>query len=73
LLARPKDDFVSAFVGQDHTLKRLLLVRAGDAATTPSTARPDLPLEQQGHAAYELGMDYLKAGLLDRPRKPSTA
>ena len=29
-------------------------------------ARPDLPLEQQGHAAYVLGMDYLKAGLLDR-------
>ncbi|MCW5299212.1 ABC transporter ATP-binding protein [Herbaspirillum lusitanum] len=45
LLARPKDDFVSAFVGQDHTLKRLLLVRAGDAATTPSTARPGLPLQ----------------------------
>jgi osmoprotectant transport system ATP-binding protein len=45
LLARPKDDFVSAFVGQDHTLKRLLLVRAGDAATTPLTARPALPLE----------------------------
>jgi osmoprotectant transport system ATP-binding protein len=45
LLARPKDDFVSAFVGQDHTLKRLLLVRAGDAATTPATARPGLPLQ----------------------------
>ncbi|MES2760221.1 MAG: lipopolysaccharide assembly protein LapB, partial [Pseudomonadota bacterium] len=29
-------------------------------------ARPDLPLEQQEHAQYELGMDYLKAGLLDR-------
>src|SRR6478752_2065923 len=29
-------------------------------------ARPDLPLEQQEHARYELGMDYLKAGLLDR-------
>jgi lipopolysaccharide biosynthesis regulator YciM len=29
-------------------------------------ARPDLPLEQQVHAQYELGMDYLKAGLLDR-------
>ena len=29
-------------------------------------ARPDLPLEQQGHAQFELGMDYLKAGLLDR-------
>lgn len=46
LLARPKDEFVSAFVGQDHTLKRLLLVRAGDAATTPVTARPDLPLQE---------------------------
>ena len=29
-------------------------------------ARPDLPVEQQLQARYELGMDYLKAGLLDR-------
>lgn len=29
-------------------------------------SRPDLPLEQQAQAKYELGMDYLKAGLLDR-------
>lgn len=29
-------------------------------------ARPDLPLEHQVHALYELGQDYLKAGLLDR-------
>src|SRR6476646_5830777 len=29
-------------------------------------ARPDLPTEQRQHAQYELGMDYLKAGLLDR-------
>jgi lipopolysaccharide biosynthesis regulator YciM len=29
-------------------------------------SRPDLPQEQQEHAQYELGMDYLKAGLLDR-------
>ncbi len=28
--------------------------------------RPDLPQEQQVHAQYELGQDYLKAGLLDR-------
>src|SRR5689334_19533374 len=28
--------------------------------------RPDLPLEQQAHANYELGQDYLKAGLFDR-------
>jgi lipopolysaccharide assembly protein B len=29
-------------------------------------ARPDLPQEQQVQARYELGQDYLKAGLLDR-------
>jgi lipopolysaccharide biosynthesis regulator YciM len=29
-------------------------------------SRPDLPTEQKVHAQYELGMDYLKAGLLDR-------
>ncbi|MES2931907.1 MAG: lipopolysaccharide assembly protein LapB, partial [Pseudomonadota bacterium] len=29
-------------------------------------SRPDLPQEQQVHARYELGQDYLKAGLLDR-------
>ncbi|MDN4036700.1 lipopolysaccharide assembly protein LapB [Massilia sp. YIM B02443] len=29
-------------------------------------ARPDLPPEQKAHASYELGIDYLKAGLLDR-------
>ncbi|MDY7579897.1 lipopolysaccharide assembly protein LapB [Herbaspirillum sp. RTI4] len=29
-------------------------------------ARPDLPLEQKLQAQYELGQDYLKAGLLDR-------
>ena len=29
-------------------------------------ARSDLPLEQQVQAQYELGQDYLKAGLLDR-------
>jgi len=29
-------------------------------------ARPDLPQEHQAHALYELGQDYLKAGLLDR-------
>jgi len=38
MLAHPADDFVSAFTGQDSTLKRLLLVKAGDAATQPPTA-----------------------------------
>ena len=37
LLAHPADEFVSAFVGQDSTLKRLLLVKAGDAATHTHT------------------------------------
>ena len=29
-------------------------------------SRPDLPVEDKAHAQYELGIDYLKAGLLDR-------
>ena len=29
-------------------------------------ARPDLPIEQKAQAQFELGQDYLKAGLLDR-------
>ncbi|MBI3284317.1 MAG: lipopolysaccharide assembly protein LapB [Burkholderiales bacterium] len=29
-------------------------------------SRPDLPAEQYTHAMFELGQDYLKAGLLDR-------
>jgi ABC-type proline/glycine betaine transport system ATPase subunit len=35
LLAHPVDDFVSNFVGQDSTLKRLLLVRPKMRRTTP--------------------------------------
>ena len=46
LLAHPADEFVQAFVGHDNTLKRLLLVRAGDAATMGATATPDMPLAQ---------------------------
>jgi lipopolysaccharide biosynthesis regulator YciM len=29
-------------------------------------SRPDLPAEERAHANFELGQDYLKAGLLDR-------
>lgn len=36
-------------------------------------ARPDMPLEQQVHARYELGQDYLKAGLLDRAEETFNA
>ncbi|OWY39431.1 glycine/betaine ABC transporter ATP-binding protein [Xenophilus sp. AP218F] len=46
VLARPADDFVASFVGQDRTLKRLLLVRAGEVAEQQETltARLDTPL-----------------------------
>ncbi|AEA64683.1 osmoprotectant ABC transporter ATP-binding protein OsmV [Burkholderia gladioli] len=46
LLAHPRDEFVGQFVGQDSTLKRLLLVKAGDAATQPPTARADTSLAE---------------------------
>ena len=46
LLAHPADDFVQAFVGHDNTLKRLLLVRAGDAATMAANGAPDTPLAE---------------------------
>ncbi len=35
-------------------------------------SRPDLPAEQRAHAEYELGQDYLKAGLLDRAEETYT-
>ena len=41
LLAHPVDDFVSNFVGQDSTLKRLLLVRAEDAADNAPSVSPE--------------------------------
>jgi osmoprotectant transport system ATP-binding protein len=44
LLAHPVDDFVSNFVGQDSTLKRLLLVKAEDAADNAPSASPETPV-----------------------------
>ncbi|PLZ02787.1 glycine/betaine ABC transporter ATP-binding protein [Burkholderia sp. WAC0059] len=46
LLAHPRDEFVSQFIGQDSTLKRLLLVTAGDAATRPPFAAPGTTLAE---------------------------
>ncbi|CAI0832455.1 osmoprotectant ABC transporter ATP-binding protein OsmV [Serratia ficaria] len=48
LLARPADEFVASFVGQDRTLKRLLLVQAGDVTDQQETVtvRKDTPLAQ---------------------------
>ena len=41
LLASPADDFVATFTGRDSTLKRLLLVSAGDAAALPLSITPE--------------------------------
>ncbi len=54
LLARPKDEFVAAFVGQDRTLKRLLLVNAGEAATSTPTVNPETSV----HEALNLMDEY---------------
>ncbi|SDC52887.1 osmoprotectant ABC transporter ATP-binding protein OsmV [Paraburkholderia lycopersici] len=67
LLARPHDDFVAQFVGQDSTLKRLLLVKAGDAATQPETARMETPLAQAFAAMDESDCRYLT--VLDDARR----
>ncbi len=50
LLAHPANDFVSGFVGQDSTLKRLLLIRAEDAADNA----PSIKAETQVADAQEL-------------------
>jgi osmoprotectant transport system ATP-binding protein len=59
LLAHPRDEFVGAFVGQDSTLKRLLLVKAGDAATQAETARSATPLARALELMDETDSRYL--------------
>ncbi|MDF9901320.1 UNVERIFIED_ORG: glycine/betaine/L-proline transporter ATP-binding subunit [Pseudomonas reinekei] len=46
LLAHPADEFVSNFVGQDSTLKRLLLVKAEDAADNAPSVSPQTPVAE---------------------------
>jgi osmoprotectant transport system ATP-binding protein len=48
LLATPANDFVGSFVGQDRTLKRLLLVQAGDVTDQQPTitVRSSTPLDE---------------------------
>ncbi|MBU6494707.1 MAG: ABC transporter ATP-binding protein, partial [Burkholderiales bacterium] len=56
MLAQPANDFVATFVGHDRTLKRLLLVRAEDAAVRQPTIDANRPLQD----AYAM-MDELDA------------
>ncbi|USE79299.1 betaine/proline/choline family ABC transporter ATP-binding protein [Cupriavidus gilardii] len=67
LLAHPADEFVQAFVGHDNTLKRLLLVRAGDAATMGATATPQMPLAQALALMDDADVRYLP--VLDRDQR----
>ncbi|MND68245.1 CBS domain protein [compost metagenome] len=46
MLAHPADEFVSNFVGQDSTLKRLLLVKAEDAADNAPSVSPHTPVAE---------------------------
>jgi osmoprotectant transport system ATP-binding protein len=59
LLARPRDAFVSALLGQDSTLRRLMLVRAGDAATRTATVHVDVPVRQARRMMRASGLDRL--------------
>lgn len=59
LLAQPVDDFVATFVGHDRTLKRLLLVRAEDAAVRQPTIAAHRPLQDAYAMMDELDTRYL--------------
>jgi osmoprotectant transport system ATP-binding protein len=59
LLAQPADGFVARFVGEDSALRRLLLVRAGDAVAPAPTARADTPLAHALAAMDDAGSDHV--------------
>ncbi len=70
LLARPANEFVGTFVGQDRTLKRLLLVNAGDVTDMQPTitAQRDTPL---GDAFATMDdRDLRSITVVDRDGKP---
>ncbi|WP_437881849.1 ABC transporter ATP-binding protein [Pseudomonas sp. LRF_L74] len=59
LLAHPVDDFVSGFVGQDSTLKRLLLIRAEDAADDAPSILPQTSIGEAQELMEENDRRYL--------------
>lgn len=67
LLAHPKDDFVANFVGQDRTLKRLLLVTAGDAAVEVPVVKEETPAAQALAVMDDVDVKYLT--VVDQEKK----
>ncbi|MEK1943721.1 MAG: ABC transporter ATP-binding protein [Pseudomonas sp.] len=59
LLAHPANDFVSGFVGQDSTLKRLLLIRAEDAADNAPSIQVQTPIADAQELMDENDRRYL--------------
>lgn len=59
LLAQPKNEFVAAFVGQDRTLKRLLLVTGGDAASEALSGSPEMTAAKAIEMMDEMDNKYL--------------
>lgn len=53
LLAHPADEFVATFTGGDSTLKRLLLISAGNAVSTPLTVSAATTIAQVRHLMEE--------------------
>jgi osmoprotectant transport system ATP-binding protein len=70
LLAKPASEFVASFVGQDRTLKRLLLVQAGDVTEQQETitVQDTTPL----HEAFIImdDNDFRTITVVDRDNKP---
>lgn len=70
LLAKPANEFIGSFVGQDRTLKRLLLVQAGDV----TDRQPTLTVQKSTPLAEAFGMmddnDLRSITVVDNDGKP---
>jgi osmoprotectant transport system ATP-binding protein len=70
LLAKPANDFVGSFVGQDRTLKRLLLVQAGDVTDQQPTITVQRTTPLQDAFATMDDNDMRSVTVVDEDGKP---
>ncbi len=70
LLAKPANDFVGSFVGQDRTLKRLLLVQAGDVTDQQPTITVERSTPLQEAFATMDDNDMRSVTVVDNDGKP---